>query len=166
MLPLQNGYIIVPMTPEAWIWIISGIVLIFLEIILPGLVSVFLGIAAVIVGLLVNFHWIEGIIYSFGVWFAISTLLILTVRQLVARFFLSDSEYKYTEEDADAVGKVVDVIDTIHPENSRGRIRFQGTDWPARTLKGTIRKGSHAIIKYRDNISWIVESSAEERKIK
>jgi membrane protein implicated in regulation of membrane protease activity len=150
------------MTPEELYWIGFGIALIILEFVLPGLVSVFLGGAAILVGLMIHFNWIHGWVQMLGAWFALSTFLVLTIRQLAARFLLSDSQYKYIEEDADAVGKIVDVIDTIHSADSRGRIRFQGTDWPARTLEGTIRKGSRAVIKYRDNISWVVEPCDEK----
>jgi membrane protein implicated in regulation of membrane protease activity len=145
------------LTSEELTWIISGIALIVFEFILPGMVSVFLGSAAIGVGLMIHYHVIHGVAQSFGAWFGLSTFLILTVRQIAAKFFLSDSEYKYTEEDDAAIGEIVEVSETIHSEDSKGRIRFQGTDWPARTLQGTIRNGSRAVIKYRDNISWVVE---------
>lgn len=144
-------------TWEELYWILSGIILIFFEFILPGMVSVFLGGAAIIVGFMIHFHLVHGAVQSFGVWFGLSIFLILSVRQVAAKFFLSDSEYKYTEEDVAAIGQIVEVSDTIHSADSQGRIRFQGTDWPARTLQGTIRKGARAVIKYRDNISWVVE---------
>jgi len=131
--------------------------LIILEFFLPGLVSVFLGIAAILTGIIIYLQWISGIVQTLGAWMALSVFLILTVRQVVAKFWPPDSEYKYTEEDADAVGQIVEVSKTIHSSHSEGRIRFQGTNWPARCIEGTIKKGSHAVIKYRDNISWVVD---------
>jgi len=145
------------LTPEELLWIVPGIVLVVMEFFLPGLVSVFLGTAAILVGLLLHYNILHGVVQSFGAWFILSTLLILTVRRLAARFFLSDSAFKYTEEDDAAIGQVVEVSETIHEDNSGGRIRFQGTDWPARTLSGTLKKGSMAVIRYRDNISWVVD---------
>jgi len=145
------------MTQEEILWMGTGIILVILEFILPGLVAVFLGSAAILVGLMIHFDIIHGVIQSFGAWFGLSIFLILTIRQIAARFLLSDSTYKYTEEDEAAIGQIVNITETIHSNNSNGRIRFQGTDWPARAVKGTIKKGDHAIIKYRDNISWVVE---------
>lgn len=149
---------------EELIWIISGVVLIVAEFILPGMVAVFLGSAAILVGLMIHYHLISGFAQTLGAWFALSTLLILTVRQIASNFFLSDSTNKYTEEDEAAIGQIVKVSEAIHSDSSKGRIRFQGTDWPARTLQGTLRKGSHAVIKYRDNISWVVEAADQEKQ--
>lgn len=152
-------------SPEEISWIVSGAVLVLIEFIIPGMVSVFLGCAAVIVGLMLHFNWINGTIQALGSWFALSTFLILTVRQIASRFFLSDTHYKYTEEDSDAIGQIVDVTETIHSSKSDGRIRYQGTDWPAHSMGKTIKKGKQAVIKYRDNISWVVEPY-EEKEIR
>ena len=148
---------------EELMWILSGVVLIVAEFILPGMVTVFLGSAAILVGLMIHYHLISGFVQTFGAWFALSTLLILTVRQVASKFFLSDSTNKYTEEDEAAIGQIVEVSEAIHSDSSKGRIRFQGTDWPARTLQGTLRKGARAVIKYRDNISWVVETVEQEK---
>lgn len=153
------------MTTEVLIWITAGIILIFLEFILPGLVSVFLGISALCVGLMIHFGWISGPLQTFGIWMALSILLIMTIRQLAAKFYLSDEEYNYQEEDDEAVGKEVDVTETIRPTDSKGRIRFQGTDWPARSTEDVIRKGGKAVITSRDNISWIVKKTARNSKL-
>lgn len=145
------------LTTEVGIWIGAGIAMMLLEFLLPGLFAVFLGTAAVITGILIHFHVFADIVQALVFWMGCSMFLLLTIRPLAARFFLSDEEHRYTEEDETAVGQVVTVIETVHTNDTTGRIRFQGTDWPARSADSTIEKGSHAIIKYRDNISWVIE---------
>jgi len=145
------------LTTEVWIWIGVGTVMIFLEFLLPGLFVVFLGSAAIITGFLIHFHVLNEIVQSLIFWMGLSMFLLLTIRPLAARFFLSDEEYRYTEDDDHAVGQVVTVTKTVNPDDTTGRIRYQGTDWPARSVNSSIEKGSHAVIKYRDNISWVID---------
>ena len=144
------------MTNEIIIWLCAGVILIISEFLLPGLVSVFLGISALLVSLLIYLRLLNGVIESLTLWFIISVFLLLTIRQIAARLLPSESEFKYFGEDVEALGKIVEVVDDLTATDTRGRIRFQGTDWPARTDSGIIKKGAKAIIKYRDNISWVV----------
>lgn len=140
-------------------WVITGGILIVLELLLPGLVVVFLGSAALIVGWLLYMNWVDGWMQATTAWFIISIFLILTVRQLLAKLLPSNSEKKYSDEDIVAIGAIVPVTANIYPGKTDGRIRYQGTDWPARSEKTSILTGHSAKIRYRDNISWVVESA-------
>jgi membrane protein implicated in regulation of membrane protease activity len=54
--------------------------------------------------------------------------------------------------------QIVDVIEDINEDDNSGKIRFDGTSWRARSLDGTIKAGEKVRIRYRENITWIVEA--------
>lgn len=90
-------------------------------------------------------------------WFVTSLGLILLMRPLLRRYGGGDSFFKLADEDFEAMDQIVDVIEPISAEDNSGRIRFQGISWQARTIEGSLPRGSKARIKYRDNVTWIVE---------
>jgi membrane protein implicated in regulation of membrane protease activity len=150
------------MSPEllTWIWLLGGGLLIVLELFLPGLISGFFGIAAIFVALLRWTGLLSGMMESFVVWIITSAVLLLTVRQLALKWFPAERSFSLTDEDVEAVGQIVDVIEDVGI-SKQGRIRFQGTTWPAVTKEGTLIAGSRAKLLYRDNLVWVIEPIAE-----
>lgn len=140
-----------------WVWIVAGALLMLSETVIPGGVVVFVGIAAVLVGSAQFLGWLEGPFESFTVFFVLSIVLLLSLRGLVSRFFPGDTSYQSPDEDAEAVGSLVDVVETVSEGSTEGRIHFRGTSWPATCVEGSISRGQRAIIVTRDNLIWIVE---------
>lgn len=138
-------------------WLLFGAVLVFGELVLPGLISVFVGLGAFSVAALLHLHWIESVPAQLAAWFVSSTIYIFTIRILVVRFYPSDSEKQNIDEDQAMMGRTVDVIESISSARP-GRVRFGESTWTA-ILKseGEIRVGEKAVIVGRDNISWIVK---------
>lgn len=139
------------------IFFIGGIVLMIIETLLPGGVSFFLGVSGLFVGALRWFGILEDPATSIITWLFTSVVLILAMRPLLMKYWGGESSYKLANEDVEAMDEVVDVVDEINPNDNSGRIRFQGISWQARTLEGKIPAGSKAKIRYRDNVTWIVE---------
>jgi membrane protein implicated in regulation of membrane protease activity len=137
-------------------WIIVGIVLILAELIVPGLVLVFLGVGALAVALLIWLGVIDSWVAALTAWFISSLLLLLVLRSFFQRLMPGDASRQSTDEDLDAFGSVVDVVETITPEK-HGRIHFRGTTWQAACYEDTIEAGSKARIVFRDNLIWVVE---------
>ncbi|HSE40850.1 MAG TPA: NfeD family protein [Acidobacteriota bacterium] len=150
------------MSPDTltWIWLIGGFVLIGLELFLPGLISSFFGIAAILVALLRWAGLISGTMASFGVWVITSVILLLTVRQLALKWFPAERSFSLTDEDVEAVGTIVQVIEEVGT-TKQGRIRFAGTTWPALSKEGSLMPGTQAKLLYRDNLVWVVEPISE-----
>lgn len=147
------------MTSETitWIWLAAGGALALLELLVPGLVIVFLGIAAVLVAGLRFAGVIEDLVASIALWMALSVLLVLTLRRIAVRWFPGDTRRDPGDEELDSYGQVVEVVEDCGPDEPTGRVRYQGTSWPALTLEGTIPKGHRARLLYRHNIAWMVE---------
>jgi len=145
-----------------WLWILIGVVLIFAELLIPGAVVIFLGLSAVIVGLLRFMGLIPGLPESIGVWLILSMVLMLALRHLAKRYFPSDTSYKSTDEDGEAFGAIVEVIKNVGDSHNNGRIRFRGTSWSAKSMEGEIEAGTKARIITRDNLAYVIEPYYED----
>lgn len=137
-------------------WIVAGAVLIVLELIVPGMVLVFLGAGALLVALLVWLGLVQTWVASITTWFIASLVLLLVLRGFFQRFISGDAETQSTDEDFDTYGKVVDVVEAIGPDKE-GRIRYRGTTWQAACYDNTLEAGTKAKIVCRENLIWIVE---------
>lgn len=142
-----------------WIFFLGGLILMTLEIFVPGGVSLFLGVGALITGVLRLTGLLEAPGVSVLTWLGISTVLTIALGPFLRRYFGGESSYKVPDEDLEAMDKVVPVLHEIDNSSNEGRIRFRGSSWRARTLEGTIPAGEHARIKFRDNLTWIVEEA-------
>lgn len=139
------------------IFFIGGIVLMIIETLIPGGVSFFLGVSGLLVGVLRWMGILEDPTTSIITWLFTSVALILAMRPLLMKYWGGESSYKLANEDVEAMDQVVDVVESVNPDDTSGRIRFQGISWQAKTLEGEIPAGSKAKIRYRDNVTWIVE---------
>ena len=137
-------------------WIVAGAVLIVLELIVPGMVLVFLGAGALLVALFVWLGLIQTWMAAITTWFIASLVLLLVLRSFFQRFMSGDVERQSTNEDFAAYGEVVDVVEAIGPDKE-GRIRYRGTTWQAICYDHTLDAGTKAHIVCRDNLIWIVE---------
>ena len=137
-------------------WIVAGAVLIVLELIVPGMVLVFLGAAALLVALFVWLGLIQTWMAAITTWFIASLVLLLVLRSFFQRFMSGDFERQSTNEDFAAYGEVVDVVEAIGPDKE-GRVRYRGTTWQAICYDHTLEAGTKAQIVCRDNLIWIVE---------
>ena len=140
-----------------WIWLSVGGLLMVAELVVPGLITIFLGIAGVLIALGYKLGLFTEIIPGIIAWFVLSLFLVFVLRELVQKWMPGESRQKVINEDADAFGSIVDVIEDIRIQDSQGRIKYRGTTWQATTSAPLIEKGSKAKIITRDNLVWIVE---------
>ena len=143
------------------IWLGAGVGLMLLELAMPGLVVVFMGAAAVMVAGLRSLGLVESLPVCLGVWMGLSVSLVVALRGVFKRFLPAEVRRDLLDEHAEAIDQVVEVVVACDPDAANGRIRFQGTSWPARTVTGSIPAGEKARLCYRDNLSWVVEPLSE-----
>jgi membrane protein implicated in regulation of membrane protease activity len=140
-----------------WVWLGAGAFLMAAELAVPGLVVVFLGMAAVVVAL---GRWLglwTSPMGSLTAWFTWSIVFLVILRSLVLRWFPGESTVQATDEDSEAFGQIVEVVTGVNAKDPAGRIRYQGTSWPAISLQGDIPAGRKARLLARDNLAWVVE---------
>ncbi|MCS4097086.1 NfeD family protein [Salinibacter ruber] len=139
-----------------WAFVIGGALLMLIEAVVPGGIAFFLGIGGVVVGGLRALGLLVDPLSSVVTWVFLSTGLTIALRPLMLRFVQGDVSLAMTDEDAEAMGETVTVVEAVGPE-SPGRIRFRGATWDARTLEGRLPDGAEAQLLYRDNLTWVVE---------
>lgn len=143
-----------------YLWISFGIFLMILELIIPGVFVIFLGMGAIFTGV-VLFFIPYGFKFQLFLWLVSSILIILTGGKFLMNIFPSDKVKGDTPTD-EFVGKIVKVVVDINPENNSGRVQFQGTDWSAISIGELIPKGSYARIYQRDNMTFTVTAVKPE----
>ncbi|OPX29584.1 MAG: hypothetical protein B1H09_06165 [Gemmatimonadaceae bacterium 4484_173] len=140
------------LTPEL-IWFSCGVVLIFLEFVVPGVILVFFGAGAVLTSILVWMGILPGATGQLVV-FAVSSLaLLFGLRKYASRFFRGDST---EQQDDEYTGKIARVVKDIVPGTSEGKVFFEGTYWRADSSV-RILSGSSVLIKGKSNITLFVE---------
>jgi len=143
------------------IFMVGGLILMVLETLLPGGVSFFLGFSGILVGILRYFGILIDPGASILTWLGSSIGMILLFRPLLMKYWGGESTTRLADEDLEAMDQIVEVVEPVNAEDSTGRIRYQGISWQARTMEGTLKPGSKAKIKYRDNVTWVVEPADE-----
>ena len=149
------------MSPDTitWLWLLGGIILLASELLLPGLVAMFLGLGALVVALLRWLGLIDSLAYSFTAWFVSSLAFIVFLRSTLQRFVPSETSFTPLEEDSDLFGAVAEVVETVSSSHTDGRISFRGTTWPATSDAAEIPTGAKVTILFRDNLGWRVQPS-------
>jgi len=143
-------------------WLAVGVVLIGSEFVAPSLVAGFLGAAALLVAG-VRLVGLESLPISFLVWIATSAALTVGLRGVLKRMLPGETSRDNTDEELAAFGTVVDVIEPCDDGHQNGRIRFQGTTWPALTTGDPIPAGAKAKLVCRDKegLGWVIEPLPE-----
>jgi len=134
-------------------WIILGVVFLVLEVAAPGLISIFFGIAALIVALLT---WtlkipptVQWLMFS-----AFSIISLLLLRKTLKKVFVGDKAPS-AEIDFDFVGKSATVVEAILP-NKPGRVDFRGCSWTAESDE-ELPVGTTVRICTKENITLFVK---------
>lgn len=139
------------------LWLGSGIFLMAIEFLVPGLVLVFVGLGSLTVVFGMHFGYIDGILQQFITFFISSIIYLLTLRFLVLKFFTSVTRKENIDEDEEVIGSIVELVADIN-SGEFGRVEHSGSSWQARAEGDqTILKGEQVKIIGRDNITWIVQ---------
>lgn len=115
----------------ATLWIIVGIVLILSELLATSIIAVFFGIAAIVVGLLLNVGVISSYSNQFLVFGVLSLALLFGVRGHFKRWFVgytADSKEQPSRFSEDIGSRV-----TVHSDfiAGAGRVVLNGVQWDA-----------------------------------
>ena len=139
------------------LWLGSGIFLMAIEFLVPGLVMVFVGLGSLTVVFGMHFGYMDGILQQFTTFFISSIIYLLTLRFLVLRFVPSVTRKENIDEDEEVMGSIVEIVADI-TSGEFGRVEHSESSWQARAEGDqTILKGEQVKIIGRDNITWIVQ---------
>ena len=144
------------------IWFLAGLVLIILEIFMPGIILVFFGAGAWITCLTTWIGLTGGWTSQLLVWALSSViLLVLLRRRIQAQFEGHIGDSQNLEQDLDEfAGKVVPVTADIRPGSRTGKVEFKGADWQA-VADEPLSAGSMAVVVKADGITLQVRPYRE-----
>ncbi len=141
------------MTAKAWL--IIGMVLMMLELVVPGFVIIFFGIGAVLVGLLT---WLIPGLSDIAQLFLLPILSIAGLavfrRYFVKRVVKAGTETGTNFDDNDCIGKVVKVVEAIAPETP-GKVELNGVNWTA-SCESAVSVGQNVKIVSRSGLTLVV----------
>ncbi len=143
---------------SAMVWILIGIILIVSELLATSVIAVFFGIAAIIVGLLLQLGTIESVASQFTIFGAVSLLSLFTVR---ARFkamfkgYLADKSQEKPNFQHD-IGERAFVVEDFSQGN--GRITLNGVSWSASSTEN-LKAGEAVWVVANDGIDLIVSKN-------
>lgn len=143
--------------PAEIVWTVIGIVLVFMEFFIPGLVIAFFGFGALITALTTWIGLTTSLAAQLLVFIIFSILMLVLLRKYLKRTFLGDSTSQVDRINFSVeVGKIVPVIEFIQPGEVGGKVRYQGTNWSAKATEA-IPPGESVKIIGCENITLIVE---------
>ncbi|MEM7696850.1 MAG: NfeD family protein [Verrucomicrobiota bacterium] len=140
----------------ALIWFLIGLGLIIAEFLVPGVILIFFGIAAWVVGLL---DWFGVDSFSTQMWIfgLTSVLLLIFARRFVKDWFRGNESGTGGSDslDGEFIGKLVTVVKTI-PADDFGLVELKGAQWQA-TAAVELAEGERAIVVSRDTLTLTVK---------
>lgn len=144
------------MKPE-YVWFLVGIILLIMELMVPGLIIMFFGLGAIIVGVVCLFCDIS-LNWQLVIFLGASLMSLVTLRSWLKRIFIGriSGKQDLNEEMADILGQKVVVIEKII-KNKGGKVEFHGTNWNA-VSDDEIDKGAVVEITGKDNLTLKVKS--------
>jgi len=140
------------------IWFIVGLILILLELVIPGFVIIFFGAGSWITALCclifgVNLEW-QFIIFTLS-----SIILLIIFRKyLKGNFFIGNKENVETLED-EFINRTA-IVESDIRKGFTGKVNFKGTTWPAMS-DSNISKGDLVTIIGKESINLIVKPVKE-----
>jgi len=141
-----------------WLFLAGGIILMILELAIPGGVAFFLGVSGLTVGLLRFIGLLSDPVWAVSAWLLTSMALTIAIRPFIRKYLKPESSYKLADEDYEAMDQIAIVTDELNDIDNSGRILFDGVTWQARSIEGRIPAGKEVVIRHRENTTWIVES--------
>jgi membrane protein implicated in regulation of membrane protease activity len=139
--------------PEV-IWFIIGLVLLLLELVMPGFVIFFFGVGAWITALLCLFTD-PGINVQVVVFAVSSVLTLIIFRRMIKNKFIYNKDDRSEAVEDEFTGKEAIAIADFRPDKT-GKVEFKGTSWNAES-ESEIKAGQIVVIIEKENIKLIVE---------
>lgn len=114
---------------DATIWILTGIVLIVAEFLVPGVVIVFFGVAAIVVGLLLGCGIALPISAQLIIFGVLGLVLLFALRARFTALFHGASTAEANGVEIFSPGETAEAISAF--QDGRGKVTLRGAQWQA-----------------------------------
>ncbi len=116
---------------QAWSWFSAGVILLILEMMTPGLVFIFFGLAALVMAALVAFWPGFPPVWQMVAFAALSVLFVVGLRRAFKRVFTGKKQAQSNNGLADEFAGHRATVSVALDGERPGRVAFNGTDWSA-----------------------------------
>jgi membrane protein implicated in regulation of membrane protease activity len=141
-----------------WIWILAGIIFAIVEIFTPSFVSLPIGIACIITGLVSLIPAVGASLAIQLVVFAAGIVTLIWASRPLAKRLNANNPKSITNVNA-LIGKIGKVTMEINNEESTGYVKIGGEEWSARSVTDeVIPKGESVFVQEIDGNKLIVTS--------
>ena len=141
------------------VWFLLGLILVFLEFAVPGVILIFFGVGAWVVALSTYLR-LTGSIESQVLLFTITSIVLLASfrRWIKDKFYGHVSDVQdLTQNLNEFIGKSVVVIKDVIPGKPGGKVEFKGAEWSA-VSDEYIKNGEWAIITELNGLTLKIKS--------
>lgn len=141
--------------PEYSYWIIAGLALVIAEFMISGLVVIFFGVAALIVGSLKYLGLLDDTTWELTLFAVLSILSLVFVRRFLNDKLMGKERQRQGDEDsAGLIGQRATVADTFN--NGTGTVNYRGARWQAQSSQ-PLEAGQTVRITQHDGLWLTVE---------
>jgi len=137
--------------PPQYVWIVVGLVIMSMELFLPGFILCFFGLGAVLTGLLLIFipMGVNTQLVLFSVLFILS---LVSFRRCAQGYFTGRVSGKNPSGRPLEVhaGETAIVVEDIIPNSPRGKVEFHGSFWNADSDVEIVKGAKVTIVERRD----------------
>lgn len=135
-----------------WFWLSLGLILGAAEMVAPGFFLMWLGLAAIIVGVLDYFLPIT-VAYQVAMFAVLSVLTVFAGKKFLANNPIETDDPKLNDRGARLTGEIVTVVEEI--ADGHGRVKVGDTVWAARGTDAAL--GSRVRVTGADGAVLLVE---------
>lgn len=136
-----------------WFWLSLGLILGVAEMVAPGFFLMWLGLAAIIVGLLDYFLPIT-VAYQVAMFAILSVLAVFAGKKFLQENPIESDDPKLNDRGARLAGEIVTVVEAI--SNGHGRVKVGDSVWSARGANAA--EGSQVRVTGADGAVLLVEA--------
>lgn len=140
----------------ALLWTIVGVGLIISELLATSFVAVFIGTAAIMVGLLAHFDVVTSLTWQMTAFSVLSIALTVSLRRYCSAWFMGGTRKDLSNgatPNTLVSERVIVVSDFV---NGQGRVRLNGVEWDA-TSTHPLEKGDFALVMSNKGIQLHIE---------
>lgn len=151
------------MLQEPWFWLVLGAVLVLSEFFITGIIAIFFGVGAVLVGIATWLGLVSNPPEQILLFAVLSVGALLLTREKVKVWFRGKVSERW-DGDQDLLaerGKRVTVSETFR--NGVGKVRLSGVDWTAECEEENLEAGDTAWVTGHRGITLIVSGQQGDR---
>ncbi|MEX2498106.1 MAG: NfeD family protein [Wenzhouxiangellaceae bacterium] len=149
------------MLQEPWFWLILGALLVLSEFFVTGIVAVFFGIGALLVGMATAFGLVSSPAEQIGLFAVLSVAALLLAREKIRLWFRGSVSDRWDGDQDPIAARGARVVVTDAFSQGAGKVRLNGVEWKAESDSGALDVGDTAWVVGHRGITLLVSAERQ-----